>query len=59
MGAAGTLTSEQSAPLADLDDGILRRSLRLPFKQVRHRGYGVKPVLLVYVELQLHGASPF
>ena len=50
------LAGEQAAPVAHLDDGILGGSLRLAFKQVGHRGHGVKLELLVGVELQLHSA---
>ena len=49
------LAGKQPAPVTHLDDGILGGSLRLAVKQVHHRGYGVKLVLLVRVELQFHG----
>lgn len=48
------LAGEQPTPISHLDDGKLGGSLRLPVEQIRHRGHGVKLVLLVGVELQFH-----
>ena len=48
------LPGEQAAPVAQLDDGILRRALRLAVEEVGDRGDGVELELLVGVELQFH-----
>ena len=51
------LAGEQPAEVANVDDGVLRRALRLAVEEVGDRRHGVELELLVGVELQLHGPS--
>src|SRR5712691_1952563 len=49
------LTGKKSAEVFRMDNGILRRAMRLAVKEIRHGGYSVELVWLVGVELQFHG----
>jgi hypothetical protein len=51
------LAGEQTAHIADLDDGGLRRALRLAVKKLGHGRDGVKLEGLVRVELELHSLN--
>src|SRR6266568_5103565 len=50
-----SLTSKKPPQVFRMDYGILRRTLGLAVKEVRHRGHSVELVRLVGVELQFHG----
>src|SRR5437870_4470581 len=48
------LTGKKSTEVFRMDNGILRRALRLAVKEIRHGGHSVELVWLVGVELQFH-----
>src|SRR5437879_1432084 len=50
-----SLNSKKSTQVFRMDYGILRRTLGLAVKEVRHGGHSVELVRLVGVELQFHG----
>src|SRR5712691_324721 len=50
-----SLTSKKSTEVFRMDNGILRRALRLTVKEVRYCGHSIELVWLVGVELQFHG----
>ena len=53
------LAGEQTPTTAQVDDGILRRALRLAVEEVGDGGHGVELELLIGVELELHSVAPY
>lgn len=51
------LPGKHIAPIADVDDCVFRRALRLPIEQLGNRRYGVELECLVRVELKFHSST--